>query len=250
MLIAAVSFVRKMSRTLCIVGILSASLVWASVGGSISGTVKDPSGGLLPNAEVTVREVNTGLLYHTHTDGKGYYTLPVLPVGRYELDIQAPGFRGYQRTDVVLDTNAALSLNASLQVGNVDQTVSVNDNTLHVETTSTQLGQVITGRQMTAVPLNGRSYTDLLSLQAGVAPATSITATTVQDVGATILNPSGDLNPGTISVNGQREFARTRKKTLTPVRPSFPILMRSLSSASSPATSTQSMGSSAADRSA
>jgi len=177
------------------------------VGGSISGTVKDPSGGLLPNAEVTVREVNTGLLYHTHTDGKGYYTLPVLPVGRYELDIQAPGFRGYQRTDVVLDTNAALSLNASLQVGNVDQTVSVNDNTLHVETTSTQLGQVITGRQMTAVPLNGRSYTDLLSLQAGVAPATSITATTVQDVGATILNPSGDLNPGTISVNGQREFA-------------------------------------------
>jgi len=207
MLIAAVSFVRKMSRTLCIVGILSASLVWASVGGSISGTVKDPSGGLLPNAEVTVREVNTGLLYHTHTDGKGYYTLPVLPVGRYELDIQAPGFRGYQRTDVVLDTNAALSLNASLQVGNVDQTVSVNDNTLHVETTSTQLGQVITGRQMTAVPLNGRSYTDLLSLQAGVAPATSITATTVQDVGATILNPSGDLNPGTISVNGQREFA-------------------------------------------
>jgi hypothetical protein len=207
MLIAAGSFVRKISKSLCIVGLLSASLVWASVGGSISGTVKDPSGSLLPNAEVTVREVNTGLLYHTHTDGKGYYTLPVLPVGRYELDIQAPGFRGYQRKDVVLDTNAALSLNASLQVGNIDQTVSVNDNTLHVETTSTQLGQVITGRQMTAVPLNGRSYTDLLSLQAGVAPSTSITATTVQDVGATILNPSGDLNPGTISVNGQREFA-------------------------------------------
>ncbi len=76
-----------------------------------------------------------------------------------------------------------------------------------METTSTQLGQVITGRQMTAVPLDGRSYTDLLSLQPGVAPQTSITSTTVQDVGATILNPSGTLNPGTISVNGQREFA-------------------------------------------
>src|SRR6202020_389423 len=92
-------------------------------------------------------------------------------------------------------------------VGSIAETVSVVDDALHVETTSTQMGQVITGRQMTAVPLNGRSFTDLLSLQAGVAPATSITATTVQDVGATVLNPSGDLNPGTISVNGQREFA-------------------------------------------
>ncbi len=69
------------------------------------------------------------------------------------------------------------------------------------------MGQVISGRQMTAVPLDGRSFTDLLSLQPGVAPATSITSTTVQDVGATVLNPSGTLNPGTISVNGQREFA-------------------------------------------
>ena len=96
---------------------------------------------------------------------------------------------------------------SSLEVGSIAQTVSVTDNTLHVETTSTQMGQVISGRQMTAVPLNGRSYTDLLSLQPGVAPATSITSDTVQDVGATILDPSGTLNPGTLSVNGQREFA-------------------------------------------
>ncbi|MGC2504943.1 MAG: TonB-dependent receptor, partial [Silvibacterium sp.] len=89
----------------------------------------------------------------------------------------------------------------------VAQNVTVNDNTLHVETTSTQMGQVVTGRQMTAVPLNGRSYTDLLSLQPGVAPATAITSSTVQDVGATILNPSGTLNPGNLSVNGQRETA-------------------------------------------
>ena len=182
-------------------------MVWASVGGSISGTVKDPSGRVVPNAEVTLRESTTGLSYQAHSDSRGLYTFPVLPVGHYELQVQATGFSGYQRTGVVLDTNAALTLDASLQVGNVAQTVSVIDNTLHVETTSTQLGQVITGRQMTAVPLDGRSYTDLLSLQPGVAPPTSITSTTVQDVGATVLNPSGTLNPGTISVNGQREFA-------------------------------------------
>jgi hypothetical protein len=197
----------QVAKTFCAVAIVSAAVAWASVGGSISGTVKDPSGRVIPNADVTARESSTGLSYQTHADEKGHYTFPVLPVGHYELNVQASGFSGYQRTDVVLDTNAALTLDASLQVGGVAQTVSVIDNTLHVETTSTQMGQVISGRQMTAVPLNGRSYTDLLSLQPGVAPQTSITSTTVQDVGATVLNPSGTLNPGTISVNGQREFA-------------------------------------------
>ena len=194
-------------HALLIVSLLSAAAAWASVGGSISGTVKDPGGRVIPNASVTARESSTGLLYQTHSDNKGLYIFPVLPVGHYELQVEAPGFSGYQRTDVVLDTNAALTLDAVLKVGGVAQTVSVVDNALHVETTSTQLGQVITGRQMTAVPLDGRSYTDLLSLQPGVAPQTTITSTTVQDVGATVLNPSGTLNPGTISVNGQREFA-------------------------------------------
>ncbi|MGC1359976.1 MAG: carboxypeptidase regulatory-like domain-containing protein [Silvibacterium sp.] len=186
---------------------LSAILVWASVGGSVSGTVKDPSDSVIPAANVTLREVNTGLSYHARTDSRGVYTFPVLPVGHYVLDVQASGFRGYERQGITVDTNAALTLNASLEVGSVAQNVTVNDNTLHVETTSTQMGQVVTGRQMTAVPLNGRSYTDLLSLQPGVAPATAITSSTVQDVGATILNPSGTLNPGNLSVNGQRETA-------------------------------------------
>jgi len=199
--------VSKISNAFCVIGILSAGIVWASVGGSISGTIKDPSGRVVSNAEITIREVNTGLSRHVRTDHNGYYTLPALPVGRYELEAQFSGFRSYQRKNIVLDTNAALNIDASLELGNVDQTVSVNDNTLHVETISTQMGEVITGRQMTAVPLDGRSFTDLLSLQAGVAPATSITSSTVRDVGATILNPSGTLNPGTVSVNGQNEFA-------------------------------------------
>jgi hypothetical protein len=156
---------------------------------------------------VSIRELGTGLLYQAHTDSKGHYTFPVLPVGRYELNVLGQGFESYKRSNIVLDTSAALTLDAALNVGSVAETVSVTDNTLHVEATSTQLGEVISGRQMTAVPLNGRSYTDLLSLQAGVAPFTSITSSTVQDVGATILDPSGTLNPGTISVNGQREFA-------------------------------------------
>jgi Carboxypeptidase regulatory-like domain/TonB dependent receptor len=207
MLSGAIRYTARIVRAVCVFGSLSAIVLWASVGGSISGTVKDPSGSVIAGARVTVMEVNTGLSHQTHTDSKGYYTFPVLPVGHYVLDMQASGFGEYKREGVVLDTNAALTLNASLEVGSVSQNVTVDDNTLHVETTSTQMGQVITGRQMIAVPLDGRSYTDLLSLQPGVAPATAITSSTVQDVGATILNPSGTLNPGNLSVNGQRETA-------------------------------------------
>ena len=198
---------RAVIRVFFVFSLLSSSLAWASVGGAIAGTVRDPAGRVVADAQVTARESNNGLSYQTHSDTKGLYTFPVLPVGHYDLQITAAGFSGYQRTNVVLDTNAALTVDASLEVGGVAQTVNVTDSSLHVETNSTQLGQVITGRQMAAVPLDGRSYTDLLSLQAGVAPQTSITSTTVQDVGATFLNPSGTLNPGTISVNGQREFA-------------------------------------------
>jgi hypothetical protein len=195
------------SKAFCIVAVLCASIAWASVAGSISGIAKDPTGGVVPKAEITIHETSTGLSYHATANSKGYYTLPVLPVGHYELEAQSPGFRSYQRKDIVLDTNASLTIDVAFELGSVKETVSVTDDTVHVETISTQMGEVITARQMTAVPLNGRSYTDLLSLQAGVAPATSITSSTVQDVGATILNPSGTLNPGTISVNGQNEFS-------------------------------------------
>ncbi len=182
-------------------------VAWGAVTGSISGIVKDPSGRVVPNADVTAREVTTGIEHQTRSNASGYYTLPVLPVGRYELDVKATGFEVYERKDVVLDTDAALGLDCQLKVGAISQTVSVTDNALHVETVSTQSGEVISGRELLAVPLDGRSFTDLLALEPGVAPETTLGATTVQDVGATILDPSGTLNPGTISVNGQRETA-------------------------------------------
>ena len=174
----------------CLSFFLCAAVVaWASVAGSVSGTVKDSSGAVVPHVSVTLQEADTGLSYHTQTDNRGFYILPVLPVGHYELHAEANGFDAYRRSGIVLDTDAALTIDVILQPGTVRQTVTVADNALHIETSSTAMGQVIDGRQMTAVPLNGRSFTDLLSLQPGVAPSTSITATTVQDVGATVLIP-------------------------------------------------------------
>ena len=161
---------RLFIQLICILMLAGAS-AWAAVAGSISGTVKDPQGRVVPNADVTAREVATGISHETRTDANGYYTLPVLPVGRYELDVRATEFETYERKDMVLDTDAALTLDCQLEVGAITQTVSVTDNALHVETVSTQSGEVIDGRQMAAVPLNGRSFTDLLALQPGVAPS-------------------------------------------------------------------------------
>ena len=195
------------SRLICLALFLCAAAAWAGVAGSISGTVKDASGSVVPHAAITLQAVDTGLTYRAQSDDGGFYTLPAVPVGRYNLKVEAQEFQVYSRQNIILNTNDALTIDAILQPGTVRQTVTIFDNALHIETTSTQTGQVIGSREMTAVPLNGRSYTDLLSLQPGVAPSSAISASTVQDVGATILNPSGILNPGNISVNGQRETA-------------------------------------------
>ena len=194
---------------------LLALLLWlpvstqAGVGGSISGTVADASQAGVPNAVIVVTNTGTGIRKSATADDEGFYSFPSLPVGRYDLEVASAGFKSYRRTGIVINANSALIMDAVLQVGVQADTITVSDTQVHVETSSTQMGQVITGAQMTAVPLNGRSYTDLLSLQPGVAPVTSITSDTVQDVGASALSPSGDLNPGTVSVNGQREFANS-----------------------------------------
>ena len=185
----------------------AAEHAWAGVGGSISGAVKDQSGAAIAHASVTLVDTSKGVRRTATADDRGTYTFPVLPVGNYVLEVSHPGFQPYRRTGIALDTNGALLLDVVLQVGERTDAISVSDSAVHLETYSSQMGEVINSDQMSAVPLNGRSYTDLLSLQPGVAPETSINSNTVQDVGASALSPSGDLNPGTISINGQREFA-------------------------------------------
>jgi hypothetical protein len=180
---------------------------WAGVGGRISGTVKDSTGAVIPAALVTIANADTAVQQTVTTDEKGGYSFLNVPIGRYDLTVAAPSFKPYLRANVVIDVNSALLIDPVLEIGEKNERVDVNDSSVHVETASSQLGELITGAQMTAVPLNGRSYTDLLALQPGVVPVTTVTSQTVQDVGASALAPSGDLNPGTISVNGQREFA-------------------------------------------
>jgi len=181
----------------------------ASVGGRVSGTVKDATNAVIPDASVSATNVDTGVQDRVATNGRGFYSFPELPVGHYNIAIKKTGFKLYQRTAITIDTNSSLTVDALLDVGETFDAVTVIDTAVHAETSDTQMGEVISGKKMAAVPLNGRSYTDLLALQPGVVPATSLTSNTQQDVGVSTLSPSGELNPGTISVNGQREFSNS-----------------------------------------
>jgi hypothetical protein len=180
---------------------------WAGVGGSVSGTVKDSSNAVVPDAAVKVTNIDTGIQQRVATNDKGYYSFPQLSVGRYKISIEKIGFKLYQYTGLVIDANGSVVIDAMLEIGGQTQAVTVNGSAQHAETSDTQMGEVISDAKMTVVPLNGRSYTDLLALQPGVVPATSLTPNTQQDVGVSALSPSGNLNPGTVSINGQREFA-------------------------------------------
>ena len=191
----------------CLLLILLAIESWAGAGGSVSGTVKDASGAVLPNATVRVIEIDTGIKQQAATDGRGSYSFPSLMVGRYNLAIEKTGFKTYLRTGLAVDDGGSLTVDAALEVGGAAEAITVMESAVHVETADTQMGEVIRGEKMATVPLNGRSYTDLLALQPGVVPATSLNSNTQQDVGVSALSPSGNLNPGTISINGQREFA-------------------------------------------
>ncbi len=179
----------------------------AGGGGSVSGTVTDVTGAVVPGAIVRAVNQETGIQQRVTTNALGFYSFAGLSVGRYTVSIQKQGFRPYRRTEVAVDANSSVNVDAVLQVGEETQAVTVEENAVRAETSDTQMGETISGATMTTVPLNGRSYTDLLALQPGVVPSTSLTANTQQDVGVSALAPSGNQNPGTISINGQREFA-------------------------------------------
>lgn len=178
-------------------------------GGSVSGTVKDMTGAVVPVADVSIRNVATGSKQTTETNTEGFYAFPTLPIGKYELEISRPGFKPYKRTGLVIDVDTKLEADVTLEMGEETQTITVQGaGVTQVDTESTQMGDVITGPVITAVGLNGRSYTDLLALQPGIVPESTQTADSVVMAGVTVaIPPSGDLNPGNQSISGQREDA-------------------------------------------
>src|ERR1700756_406664 len=192
---------------------LACGLVFAGVTASISGTVKDSTGAVLVGASVTATNIATGVVQTVYSNSEGAYTLPALPPGKYDLEVRQKGFKAFKDKNIALSVNDVLTVDAVLPVGDVAESVTVLADTLHAETISTQLGEVIKDREMTSVPLNGRSYTDLLALQPGVGNTNSgigggsSPLNIFQSGGFQLPQVSGDQNPGNLSVNGMRESA-------------------------------------------
>ncbi len=175
---------------------------WAAITGSISGVVTDPSGAVVPGVTVVATSVSTNVQSSVVTDAKGFYNFPALKVDTYNITTSQAGFRDYQQSGVKIDANSAVRIDITMELGAVTNTVSVKSDALQVETQSTQNGVLIDGAKITAVPLNGRSYIDLLKLQPGVSPYSHSQDSDTSGIGATQV--SGDLDNGQQSVNGGR----------------------------------------------
>ena len=155
----------------CLLVLLGAASLWADVTGSVEGYIRDSSGAVVTGAHVTIVEAATNLKREATTDGQGAYTFLALPPGQIpdHCDSGRVPADYSQRCQPERITEKLMRFDLTLPIGSVQQITNVEANAA-VETLSTVLGTTVQSPQILAMPLNGRSYLDLLSLQAGVSP--------------------------------------------------------------------------------
>ncbi len=167
-------FMKKMGVTLMLVIVLAIWVFWTGQayaqvsGASLAGTVTDSSGAVIPNAEVSITNSATGVTRTVTSGSAGLYTAPNLLPGIYDIRITAPGFSTQVQRGITLTVGAQQALDIKMQVGQVSQTVEVTTEAPTVELTSSTISAVVNATTVRELPLNGRSWTDLATLQPGV----------------------------------------------------------------------------------
>ena len=152
----------------CLLVLFCVSSLSAQVTAVLSGTVADQSGGLVPAASVTAKNTDTGVLRSTITDSEGRYRLFALPVGQYEIRAAKPGFTAAVRTGVRLAVGQDATVDLSLPVGESSQQINVNADAPVVNVTTMDISGLVGPQPIKNLPLNGRSYDELLTLNPGV----------------------------------------------------------------------------------
>jgi hypothetical protein len=140
----------------------------AQTSATLTGTVRDASGGVVEGVEITVSQIATGFARKALSNRDGIYAVPALPPGAVEVRAKASGFRALVRKGVTLTVHETFTLDLRLEVGAVDQEVTVTDLAAGVNTATAELGYLVSENAMRELPLNGRNYTDLALLQPGV----------------------------------------------------------------------------------
>src|SRR5205807_2990298 len=139
-----------------LVFVLGSTSVRTQSTAQMSGTMRDATGAVLPGAEVTATQTETGVARKTISNETGAYVLPNLPIGPYKLEVGLPGFRTFVQTGIVLDVNSNPVINTTLEVGQVTEQVEVRAGAALVETQTTAVGQVVDNQRVLDLPLNGR----------------------------------------------------------------------------------------------
>jgi hypothetical protein len=162
--------------------------------GNVRGTVIDPSGAVVPSAKVTAKQLETGLARTSTTDRAGNYLLIELPVGMYQVEVEAKGFRRYLQDGIAVNVNATVTVPVKLAIGSEGETLQVSANAEPIQTSVSSLGKAVLQRELLDLPLDGRNFSQLGLLQPGVAPLT-----------AGLREAGGSLRDGqSYAVDGQR----------------------------------------------
>ncbi len=137
-------------------------------GATLNGTVTDPSGAAVPGAKVTAVQTSTGLTRTTETSSAGLYSIPALPVGSYDMSVEANGFKAAKLAGVPLAVGAVATVDLHMEVGATSETVTVSAETTAVETTRSQTSTAVNSESVSSLPINGRNFLDFTLLTPGV----------------------------------------------------------------------------------
>ncbi|MBI4892542.1 MAG: TonB-dependent receptor [Acidobacteria bacterium] len=164
--------------------------------GSISGEVADPSGAAIPGAKVTVKSPAIGLARETTTNDGGYFNVPTLPAGNYNVDVEAKGFKTLNRTGVRLDSDIAVSLKLQMEVGQLAERVEVTADVPMVETSNGEVSRMVTSQQLQNFALPGRNPFYMLGIMPGIVSRYGNFMTDFR---------GGSYSMGGLQINGQRK---------------------------------------------
>jgi hypothetical protein len=165
---------------------------------SIFGTVTDAQAAVVPGAQVVVTNIATGFSRNGTSDQSGGFVFNLLPVGTYSLTVEQTGFRKYDRRGILLQANENVRVDVALEVGSVQETVTVEALAYTVDTRAATLNHTVDSKRVIELPLNGRNPADLVLLAPGV---NSGAANNTGDVGGSAWRPAGQKE---VSINGSR----------------------------------------------
>ncbi|HYS26743.1 MAG TPA: carboxypeptidase-like regulatory domain-containing protein, partial [Vicinamibacterales bacterium] len=178
-----------------VIVLLAHGAAWAQATAQVSGTVRDSSGGVLPGVTVTVTQTGTGFSRTVVTENGGTYVVPNLPTGPYKLEASLQGFRTYAQTGIVLQVNGNPTINVTLAVGDVAETISVEGAAPLVDVRSAGISEVVDNQKIVELPLQGRQVTNLIIL-AGAAVNTGDVSGQRNRSDAVAISVAGGLRSG------------------------------------------------------